>query len=160
MMRRDEADWFLKADDDTYIIVENLRYMLRKYNSSQPIYFGHKFSPYVKQGYMSGGAGYILSREALNKLINEAFHFVSACRINDYQGAEDVEMGKCLQSVNVKAGDSRDSMGRGRFFPFVPQDHLKQGEIDENFWYWKNQYYPSEYVRISSITKFYTVFVL
>ena len=41
----------------SYVVVENLRYMLSTYNSSEPIAFGHKFKPFVKQGYFSGGAG-------------------------------------------------------------------------------------------------------
>lgn len=40
-----------------YVIVENMRYLLTAYNSSDPIFLGCKFKPYVKQGYMSGGAG-------------------------------------------------------------------------------------------------------
>ena len=40
-----------QADDDTYVIVENLRYFLSSQNSSEPIFFGHHFKTIVKQGY-------------------------------------------------------------------------------------------------------------
>lgn len=139
----EEADWFFKADDDTYAIVENLRYMLSAYNTSNPMYFGCRFKPYVKQGYMSGGAGYVLSREALKRFVEEALPNKTKCR-QDHGGAEDVEIGKCLENVGVKAMDSRDALGRGRFFPFVPEHHLIPHHVDPSFWYWKFIYYPSE----------------
>jgi len=139
----EEVDWFFKADDDTYSIVENLRYMLSAYNTSDPMYFGCRFKPYVRQGYMSGGAGYVLSREALKRFVEQALPDKTKCR-QDHGGSEDVEMGKCLESVGVKAMDSRDALGRGRFFPFVPEHHLIAKHVDPGFWYWKFIYYPTE----------------
>lgn len=50
-----QYDWVLKADDDTYAIIENLKLFLSSENSSKPLYFGCKFRPHVNQGYMSGG---------------------------------------------------------------------------------------------------------
>ena len=104
----DKADWFLKADDDTYVVVENLRYLLQPHNHTEPLYFGCKFKPYVKQGYMSGGAGYVLSKEALRRFVTKGLQDKTGitCRTDD-GGAEDVEMGKCMEGLGVKAGDSR-----------------------------------------------------
>ena len=37
----DDFDWFLKADDDTFIIIENLKQLVSKYDTSEPIHLGH-----------------------------------------------------------------------------------------------------------------------
>merc|ERR1719188_788604 len=35
-----------------------------------------------------------------------------------------------------------DSLGRGRFFPFVPEHHLIAGHMPDDFWYKKYVFYP------------------
>ncbi|XP_059060065.1 glycoprotein-N-acetylgalactosamine 3-beta-galactosyltransferase 1-like [Achroia grisella] len=138
---RSEADWFLKADDDSYVVVENLRYLLHNYSSRDPLYFGCRFKPYVKQGYMAGGAGYVLSREALNLFVNKGLSSTDKCAAVDF-GPEDVLMGKCMELIGVKAMDSRDTFGRGRFFPFRPVAHLFP-LYEKDFWYWSYLYYQA-----------------
>ncbi|XP_043218919.1 glycoprotein-N-acetylgalactosamine 3-beta-galactosyltransferase 1-like isoform X2 [Amphibalanus amphitrite] len=137
----DDADWFFKADDDTYAVMENMRFLLEPYPPQHPIYFGCKFKPFTKQGYMSGGAGYVLSREALRRFVEVGLKDPKKCR-KDHGGAEDAEMGKCMEKLNVTAGDSRDAQGRYRFFPFTPESHLVAEKFPKNFWYWKYVFYP------------------
>jgi glycoprotein-N-acetylgalactosamine 3-beta-galactosyltransferase len=38
-----DYDWFFKADDDTYLFVENLKQFLEDKNASEPITFGYNF---------------------------------------------------------------------------------------------------------------------
>ncbi|XP_050418929.2 glycoprotein-N-acetylgalactosamine 3-beta-galactosyltransferase 1 [Patella vulgata] len=139
----DQADWFVKADDDSYFIVENLRYFLKDHDPNKPLYFGRRFKPYVSQGYMSGGAGYVLSKQALVNFVTQAIPDATKCR-SDHGGAEDLEMGKCLANVGVAAGDSRDELGRERFNPFIPEHHLIPGILPANMWYWQYNYYPTQ----------------
>ena len=39
----DDADWFMKIDDDTFVVVENLKDLLKDFNTNDPISFGHNF---------------------------------------------------------------------------------------------------------------------
>ncbi|KAH8238801.1 hypothetical protein KR038_000819 [Drosophila bunnanda] len=127
---RHEADWFYKADDDTYAIMENMRLMLRPYSPDTPIYFGSTFN-LDSQIYMSGGAGYVLSRKAV-ELFVDATGEKSLCQPGP-RGVEDFEMGRCMDTLNVKIGDSTDLYGRHRFFSLPLQYFLTSQENDE-FW--------------------------
>uniref|UniRef100_A0A8C2I8F2 N-acetylgalactosaminide beta-1,3-galactosyltransferase n=1 Tax=Cyprinus carpio TaxID=7962 RepID=A0A8C2I8F2_CYPCA len=133
----DEADWFLKADDDTYVVVDNLRWILANHSPEDPLYFGRRFKPYVKQGYMSGGAGYVLSKEALRRFV-EGFR-TKVC--THTSSVEDLALGQCMEKIGVVAGDSRDTLERETFHPFVPESHLT-GTFPKTFWYWNYCYYP------------------
>lgn len=148
-----EADWFLKADDDTYVIVDNLRWVLANYTPDQPIYFGRRFKPYTKQGYMSGGAGYVLSREALRRFV-EGFKTKQCTHTTS---VEDLAMGQCMEKVGVLAGDSRDTRQRETFHPFVPEQHLT-AKFPKSFWYWSYCYYPISEASTTGLVKF--VFVV
>jgi len=99
----EKVDWVMKADDDTYVILENLRYLLSGYNHSDPIWFGFEFKVIVK----------------------------------------DVNMGHCLKNVGVVSMDSRDNLGRFRFLPFTPDNHIGQRQWNsQGFWYWSYIKYP------------------
>ncbi|KAH8380204.1 hypothetical protein KR009_009466 [Drosophila setifemur] len=111
----EDYDWFLKADDDTFVIMENLRWLLYPYDPEAPLYFGHRFRTTFPKGYMSGGAGYVMSRDALRRLNLFAFNNSKFCPVNHQ--SEDRQIGYCLQNVGVVAGDSRDDEGRERFLP-------------------------------------------
>ncbi|XP_057381452.1 glycoprotein-N-acetylgalactosamine 3-beta-galactosyltransferase 1-like [Daphnia carinata] len=137
---QDEVDWFFKADDDTYVVVENLRYFLSAFKTSEPFWFGHKYKTNVTAGFFSGDAGYALSKEATKRFVKDGYFNPLLCR-KDPEGAEDVELGKCMENLNVSAMDTRDSKGRGRFFPFQPDRFYFSRKITD-YWYWKFIYYP------------------
>ena len=141
----DDADWFLKADDDTYVIVENLRKMLMDHDADEPAYYGRRFKPYIHQGYMSGGAGYVLSKSAVKRFVEIGLTDTYKCRQDD-GGAEDLELGTCMQNIGVAAGDSRDALGRETFHPFIPEHHLIPGIVPSYNWYWSYNYYPPKEV--------------
>ncbi|NXX39704.1 C1GTA galactosyltransferase, partial [Tricholaema leucomelas] len=134
---RHRADWFLKADDDTFVLVANLRWLLAARSPQLPLYFGKRFRPFVRQGYMSGGAGYVLSKEALRRFVGG----FSSGACTHSSPVEDVALGQCLQRVGVVAADSRDTLGRETFHPFPPEAHLTQ-PLHQDPSYRSYSYYP------------------
>uniref|UniRef100_A0A914DNT3 N-acetylgalactosaminide beta-1,3-galactosyltransferase n=1 Tax=Acrobeloides nanus TaxID=290746 RepID=A0A914DNT3_9BILA len=108
-------DWYLKADDDLYVIVENLKHFLRKYNSSESHYLGFRFKPYLLHGYNSGGAGYVLSNKAM-KLLTEAIE--NDQNFCSHSKWEDVGLGQCLEKLQIYPEKTSETNGAQRFLPF------------------------------------------
>lgn len=75
------------------MFVENLRYLLYAYSPQMPLHFGHKLnvSSELQRGYFSGGAGYVLSKEALRLLIRVGLP--DLCPFTD-RDSEDKEIGR------------------------------------------------------------------
>lgn len=152
----DDYDWFLKADDDTFLIGDNLRYMLSPYSPEDAIYFGYKFNTTLhKWGYFSGGAGYVMSRYTVRTFVEQVLvgsRFFQndgdfendildgLCHVETDERIEDMEITNCLDQFDVYAGDSRDALKRDRFHMWWPEHHLFMvPHLDE--WYWLRKYY-------------------
>ncbi|CAD6996687.1 unnamed protein product [Ceratitis capitata] len=100
-----DYDWYLKADDDTYVIMENLRYSLYPYQSDMPLVFGYELLQQnvcfgVFYTYMSAALVTFLSKEALYRAVNfvSLTKRLSACQLCV---PEDYSMSICLQNVGV-----------------------------------------------------------
>lgn len=131
----EEADWFMKADDDTFVIVENLKRFLSVLSTKEPYYLGRRF----KQSYCSGGAGYVFSKRTL-EIFGNLLKDPSKCALQGY--SEDLEGGKCLAAAEIYPSDTRDSFGRETFHPIPPAHLLIAGYVAEDFWLWRLSYYP------------------
>ncbi|CAL8295582.1 unnamed protein product [Merluccius merluccius] len=133
----DDADWFLKADDDTFVVVENLRHTLSYHDTEKPLYLGRRFKPFVAQGYMSGGAGYVLSKEALRRYIGALKS--GMCTHNT--DIEDMALGMCMEKVKVLPVDTRDGLGRHTFHHMTPEMFVVRQHLRARPWYLLYEHY-------------------
>jgi hypothetical protein len=74
-----DHDWYLKADDDTFIFVDNLREFVAQKSPRAPQTFGYDFKVIVDNGYHSGGGGYLLSHESFSRLGAQLFNNYTVC---------------------------------------------------------------------------------
>lgn len=76
---------------------------------------------------MSGGASYVLSREALRRFMTQAYDSGKICPEPKKMGIEDFYMGICLQNVGVHLIDSARALSKEdkpKFFPLDVQSYL------------------------------------
>ncbi|KAL3107067.1 hypothetical protein niasHT_019463 [Heterodera trifolii] len=140
-----DYDWFFRADDDSYVVMENLRLMLLPYSPKEPVYFGCKLRTtlYNDRVFPQGGSGYVMSRSALKLLVERGLDDPSVCFDGDSL-EEDQFIAVCLDNLGVRLGDSRDAKFRHRFFgdfvgeSLVPVSLLEQ----QSFWLQNLSYYP------------------
>ena len=133
-------DWFLKADDDTFIFYDNLRDFVATKNPKSPVTFGYDFKVNVEKGYHSGGGGYLLSNEAMNRLVS---NWRSYNKAPGYY--EDIAIAQILRTLGVYPESSIDHKGRERFHPLALWSHYLGLLPDWMFSYAKN---PPRNVRI------------
>ncbi|CAL8068828.1 unnamed protein product [Calicophoron daubneyi] len=133
-------DYFFKADDDTYVIMENLRKLLMDQDPNEPFVMGKRFKPFAKQGYLSGGAGYVISRAGLQR-IAEGLNTNSKCGTDHHTWAEDVVLGACAEATGVKTLDSLDEFGRERFHPFDCAFMLNEAALNATTWFANYSYH-------------------
>lgn len=120
----DTFDWLIKADDDTYVIMENLKWFLSERCDRSNETYGHILQ-LNSDKYLSGGGGYVMSAEAVRKVGQALSQNRSSCGLTS--GAEDIDMSRCLSSFGISPGESRDQFGFERFHAISYGNYLEGG---------------------------------
>ncbi|KAM8708545.1 hypothetical protein ACLKA7_015512 [Drosophila subpalustris] len=120
----DEGDWFLYANDDNFVVIENLRHMLLSHKPEELIYFGCKLRSLTNQVYMYDRSSMVFSSATLRNFVLQAMPNETLCSSKPMENAATEELGRCLSNIDVQAGDSRDYRGHHRFLPFEIRNHI------------------------------------
>ncbi|KAE8900216.1 hypothetical protein PF005_g8749 [Phytophthora fragariae] len=142
---RNDFDWFYKADDDAYVIMENLHNYLKRpeildKTLQEPMQLGHRFSLpdeflpfYIKNDtlaslwlstwdhliYSSGGPGYAINALYLDQLVKS---MIKPTCLPDSNVPIDLAIAFCMTWNGVSPWNTRDHDGHDRWHAVSPGD--------------------------------------
>jgi glycoprotein-N-acetylgalactosamine 3-beta-galactosyltransferase len=119
--------WYLKADDDTFVFVDNLKHFLQTKDPDGNLTYGYNY----KEDYHAG-AGYVLGNKAMRSFGKVLDENITQCSNSGY---EDQDVSGCLRMLNVSMGKSLDDLNRERFHVF-PAETCLNGTYEEWFYGW------------------------
>ena len=142
---RDEYDWFFKVDDDSYVLVENLRAAVAALDPREPHFLGHTL--WATKEPVNAGAGYVLSRGGLDALaptLPSSPRYAGRRRHRKCTPtgtwAEDGKFSTCLRALGIRPRDTRDARRRETFHNLDPAHHLAAVRTPgSTWWFWKNK---------------------
>jgi glycoprotein-N-acetylgalactosamine 3-beta-galactosyltransferase len=92
-----QYEWIYRSDDDTYVIMENLRQFLSTFDPHRTAVQMGSHMTYASDHYIHTGSGIAISNFAFVQLMQK-FH-VKECYSNSQTHHDDLELGKCLNLV-------------------------------------------------------------
>lgn len=135
--------WVMIATQDTYVLIENLRFYVAPLNQSGSYYLGHAMK-FWNSVYNWADAGYVISFNALKRFIKEKFPDRSSCESGGKHWKNgDWYLGRHFSELGIKPQDTRDHAGRGRFNGYSLQRLLFPGGVSLFERYWRDSLFLS-----------------
>ncbi|VUZ50993.1 unnamed protein product [Hymenolepis diminuta] len=116
--------FFMKAQDNNYVIVENLRELLRTIDPEKPLLIGRQMKAKDGSTYMMEEAGYVISRAGLRKLAAAIKDDIGACRTSNSHTGQVI--GKCAEAAGLELMHAVDENKLEFFHPFPPRDFFNK----------------------------------